>query len=130
MKNPHAKAKCQYHIIWCPKFRHNVLGNDEQAELKKIISDIAHDHRYEIKALETMRDHIHVFLEADQSVAPIDIVRTLKSISAIRLFKSFPWLKKHYSKCGSLWSRGHYIATVGHVSEKTVKRYIEEQKNK
>lgn len=128
MRNSHAKASCQYHIVWCPKFRHNVLDDDIQEELKNIIGEIADDYRYEIKALETMSDHVHVFLEADQSVAPVDIVRTLKSISAINLFRAFPHLKRHYSQCGSLWSRGHYISTVGHVSEKTVRRYIESQK--
>lgn len=128
MKNNHAIASCQYHIIWCPKFRHNILDDEIQDALKQIITGIAHDYRYEIKALETMNDHIHVFLEADQSVAPVDIVRTLKSISAIKLFKQYPRLKRHYSRCGSLWSRGHYIASVGHISEDTVKKYIEQQK--
>lgn len=130
MHNNHAKASCQYHIIWCPKFRHNILDDDTQAELKKIITDIANDYRYEIKALETMNDHIHVFLEADQSVAPVDIVRTLKSISAIKLFRAFPHLKQHYARCGNLWSRGHYISTVGHINEKTIRKYIESQKSK
>lgn len=130
MHNNHASASCQYHIIWCPKFRHNILDDDVQSELKDIIQQIADDYRYEIKALETMKDHVHVFLEADQSVAPVDIVRTLKSISAVKLFRAFPRLKKHYSKCGSLWSREHYIASVGHFSEKTVKHYIEKQKER
>ena len=126
----HAIACCLYHIIWCPKFRHNILDDEIQEKLKEIISEIAKDYHYEIKALETMDDHIHVFIEADQSVAPVDIVRTLKSISAIKLFQAFPRLKQHYSRCGSLWSRGHYISSVGHVSEKTVRRYIEEQKER
>ena len=130
MHNNHAKASCQYHIIWCPKFRHNILDDEVQAKLKDLIQDIAGDYHYEIKALETMNDHVHVFLEADQSVAPVDIVRTLKSISAIQLFRAFPHLKRHYARCGSLWSRGHYISTVGHVSEKAVRRYIENQKER
>ena len=33
-----------------------------------------------------------------------------------------------YSRCGVLWSRGYFVSTVGHISEATVKRYIEEQK--
>ena len=54
--------------------------------------------------------------------------RTLKSISAIEMFKIYPQLKQFYSRCGALWSRGYFISTVGYISEATVKKYIEEQK--
>ena len=82
-----------------------------------------------IKALEVMPDHIHIFVDCPQTVAPCDIVRTLKSISAIEMFKAYPQLKQFYSRCGVLWSRGYFVSTVGHISEATVKKYIEEQKN-
>ena len=75
-----------------------------------------------------MPDHIHNFVDCPQTVAPCDVVRTLKSISAIELFKISPQLKQFYARYGVLWSRGYYISTVGHISEATVIRYIEEQK--
>ena len=53
----------------------------------------------------------------------------LKSISAIKMFKAYPLLKQFYSRCGVLWSRGYFVSTVGHISEATVKKYIEEQKD-
>ena len=28
-----------------------------------------------------------------------------------------------------MWTRNYYVGTVGHVSEETVKKYIENQKN-
>ena len=79
-------------------------------------------------ALEVMPDHIHIFIDVPQTVAPCDVVRTLKSISAIELFKVFPELKQFYARCGVLWSRGYFVSTVGHISETTVIKYIEEQK--
>ena len=63
-----------------------------------------------------------------QTVAPY-VARTLKSISAIELFKVHPQLKKFYAGCGALWSRGYFVSTIGHISESTVIKYIEEQKN-
>lgn len=33
-------------------------------------------------------------------------------------------------KCGSLWSVGKFISTVGNVSAETIKKYIAEQKGK
>jgi putative transposase len=76
-----------------------------------------------------MPDHIHIFVDCPQTVASCDIARTLKSISAIQMFRAFPSLKRFYARCGVLWSSGYFISTVGHISESTVIRYIEEQKH-
>ena len=102
----HCKYLIQYHIIW-----------------------ICDDYGYKIKALEVMPDHIHVFIDVSQTVAPCDVVRTLKSISAIELLKAYPKLKQFYARYGVLWSKGYFVSTVGHISETTVIKYIEEQKN-
>ena len=125
----HCKYLTQYHIIWCPKFRYSVLKKGVDDVLKQILSDVCNRYDYNIKALEIMPDHIHIFVDCPQTVAPCDIARILKSISAIELFKIYPQLKRFYAKCGKLWSDGYFVSTVGHISEATVKRYIDEQKN-
>ena len=124
----HCKYLIQYHIIWCPKFRFSVLKGNVEETLKQILQKICDDYNYHIKALEVMPDHVHIFIDVPQTVAPCDVVRTLKSISAIELFKAFPELKQFYARCGVLWSRGYFVSTVGHISETTVIKYIEEQK--
>lgn len=127
--NNHCKYLIQYHIIWCPKFRFSVLKNGVDETLKRILGDICKKYGYVIRALEVMPDHIHIFVDCPYTVAPCDIVRTLKSISAIELFREYPELKRFYARCGSLWSPGHFISTIGHISAETVTRYIEGQKN-
>ena len=74
-----------------------------------------------------MPDHVHLFVETKPTVAPIDIVRTFKSISAIEPLRAFPALKEFYARCGSLWSVGKFISTAGKASEATIRRYIREQ---
>ena len=125
----HCKYLIQYHVIWCPKFKFSVLKGDVEDRLKQILQKICDDYGYKIKALEVMSDHIHIFVDVPQMVAPCDVVRTLKRISTIEMFKSFPELKRFYARCGVLWSRGYFISTAGHISEATVIKYIEEQKN-
>ena len=125
----HCQYLCQYHIIWCPKFRFEVIKDNIEIELKIILAEIAKKYDYEILEIETMSDHIHLFIGIKPTVAPTDVVRTLKSISAIELFKKFPKLKKFYSRCGSLWSKGYFVSTIGKVSEETIRKYIQEQKN-
>lgn len=118
-----------YKIIWCPKFRFSVLQGNVDNTLKQILQKICDDYGYKIKAFEVILDHIHIFVDVPQTVAPCDVVRTLKSISAIELFKVYPKLKQFYARCGILWSKGYFVSTVGHISEATVINYIEEQKN-
>ena len=125
----HCKYLIQYHIIWCPKFRFSVLKGDVENTLKQILQKICYDYNYHIKALEVMPDHIHIFVDVPQTVAPCDVVRTLKSISAIELFKVYPQLKKFYAGCGALWAGGYFVSTVERISESTVVKYIEELKN-
>jgi putative transposase len=125
----HVVYLCQYHLVWCPKFRFKVLRTAVEVELKKVFQDIAKQYDYEIIEMEVMPDHVHLFVGAKPSVAPSDIVRTFKSISAIKLFEKFEALKNYYSRCGVLWSRGKFISTIGFVSAETIKKYIQEQKD-
>ena len=97
--------------------------------MKNILAGICSRYGYTVKALEVMLDHVHIFVDCPQTVTPCDIARTLKSISAIELFRAYPQLKKFYARAGGLWSSGYFISSVGHISETTVKKYIEEQKH-
>jgi len=129
-KASHCKYLCQYHLIWCPKFRYSVLKGNVEVSLKEILANIAEKYEYEIITMEVMPDHIHLFVGAKHTVAPVDIVRIFKSITAIELFKKYPKLKQFYGRCGSLWSVGKFISTIGNVSDETIKKYIEDQKDK
>ncbi len=123
----HCKYLTQYHVIWYFKF--SVLQDDIDVALKKIIVKICDQYNYNIKALDIMSDYIHVFVDCPHTVAPSDIVRTLKSLSAIELIKLFPRLKQFYVCYGMLWSRGYFISSLDHISEATIKNYVEDQKN-
>ena len=46
--------------------------------MKQILQKICDDYNYHIKALEVMPDHIHIFIDVPQTVAPCDVARTLK----------------------------------------------------
>jgi len=125
----HCRYLVQYHLVWCPKFRFEVIQGDIEQSLKNILANVCNKYQYEILELEVMPDHIHIFLSAKPTVTPTDIVRTLKSISAINLFKEYPKLKKFYARCGSLWSKGYFVSTIENVSSYTIERYIQNQKS-
>ena len=98
----HCKYLCQYHIIFCPKFRYSVLNGNIETSLKEILIGVANRYEYEIIQIEVMPDHIHIFVGAKPTVDPMDIVRIFKSITAIELFKKYPKLKSFYGKIWKL----------------------------
>ena len=79
----------------------------------------------EIKAMEVMPDHVHLFIEFDPRMNLHKVIKTLKGVSSHKLREEFPYLK---SRIPSLWTRSYFSSTVGHVSEETVQQYIESQK--
>ena len=109
----HCVYLIQYHIIWCPKFRYGILRPPVDIKLKEILLKICQEYEYEMKSVEVMPDHIHLFISAPHTQAPCSIVQRLKSKSAIMLFREFPNLKVFYNRCGSMWSRGYFISTIG-----------------
>lgn len=119
--------KNQYHIIFCPKYRRKVLINGIDERLKEILYDIAKEIDVEIKALEVMPDHVHMFIEFDPRINLHNVVKRLKGRSSHILREEYPSLKK---KLPSLWTRSYFSCTIGHISEETIKQYVESQKNK
>ena len=119
--------KNQYHIIFCPKYRRKVLINGIDERLKEILYDIAEEIDVEIMTLEIMPDHVHMFIEFDPRINLHNVVKRLKGRSSHILREEYPSLKK---KLPSLWTRSYFSCTIGHISEETIKQYVESQKNK
>lgn len=124
-----ATYNANYHIVWCVKYRRRVLEGDVAVTLKNLFCEIASDKDFTIRQMEVMPDHVHVFVTAHPKYSPSYIYKMLKGISARRLFVLFPELKHKLWK-GHLWSPSTYTETIGHVSEATVVKYIEDQKSK
>lgn len=127
-KNNRSVHEIAYHIIWCTKYRHPVIVDLVEIELKKILAETCDHYGWKLEKMETMPDHVHLFIRSDHLTAPVEIAKTLKSISAVHIFSNFPKLKGKKFWGSGLWSRSTYYGAVGHVSEETVKKYIENQK--
>lgn len=121
----HAVYNIGYHLIWCPKFRRKVLVNGVDTRLKELLLEKATQHGWSMEKMEVMPDHVHLFIKVGPTDAPHFIVQQLKGYASFRLRQEFPWLK---SRLPSLWTRSYYCESVGHISEDTITRYIEDQK--
>ena len=126
----HATYKIGYHVVWCTKFRHPILVNAVEVFTKNTIAQTCAVYGWELQQIEIMPDHVHCFISAPPTVAPTDIVKTLKSVSAIAVFTQFPQLKGQKFWGSGLWSKSYYVGTVGDMSEKVVLNYIAKQKSR
>lgn len=126
-QNAGAVFSLKYHIVWCPKYRRKVLVGDVEARLKNVLFATAAQYGVLIEVMEVMPDHGHLFVSSDPTRCVAEIVNRLKGASSRILREEFPHLK---SRLPTLWSRSYYAGTVGHVSESTVKKYMENQKGR
>ena len=126
-KNAGAVFSLKYHAVWCPKYRRPVLMDPVDARLRELIFEVAQRREMTIHALDVRPDHVHLFVETDPRWAPAEVVGKFKAVSSRVLRQEFPALR---SRLPTLWSRSYYIATVGTVSEATIRRYIEAQKGR
>lgn len=124
----HSVYELGYHIIWCTKYSHPVLVDAVEIVCRRTIAEVCREYGWTLHEIDAMPDHVHAFIEADPSVAPSQIARTCKSISAVAIFTRFPKLKGQKFWGSGLWSPSTYYGSVGHVSEDTVRRYIQDQK--
>jgi len=124
-RNAGATFSLRYHLVWCPKYRRPVLTPPYDVRLKEIITEVATEAEMIVHALEVMPDHVHLFVEADPTLAVAEIVNRFKGRSSRLMRSEFPALR---SRLPTLWSRRYYAGSVGHVSAKTVEAYIAAQK--
>jgi len=116
---------CQYHVIWCPKYRRSVLIDGVDERLKVILNEVADETDSEILEMEIMPDHVHLLLSVDPQYGINKLIKAMKGRSSNLLRKEFPWLK---SRIPSLWTNSYFCATVGGATLEAVKQYIENQK--
>jgi putative transposase len=124
-KNAGAVFSLKYHIVFCPKYRRPVLVNAVAARLEVLLRAKADELEMRLHALDIMPDHVHLFIESDPRWAVAELVNRMKGSTSHALRQEFPSLR---SRLPTLWSRSYYAGTVGHVSEATVRAYIEAQK--
>jgi len=120
----HAKYDCKAHLVWCPKRRRVLADAEVRTWVRETFRIIAEEFGCWIEELTVEEDHVHILLEFRPKYSIARVVGILKSISASRAFREFPWLRRKYWS-GELWEDGYAVRTVGdHVTADLIKRYI------
>ena len=99
---------CQYHVIWCTKYRRKVLCDQIQNRLKQLIREKQSEYGYNIREIETMPDHVHLLIEIPPSKSIDAIVGKIKGWTSKCLREENPHLPiafivDSFKVCKFLW---------------------------
>ena len=121
----HTRWKCQYHIVFIPKYRKKVLYGKVREDVREIISTLCKYKNVEIIAGAVCVDHVHLSVAIPPKLSASDFMGYLKGKSALMIFDRHANLKYKFGN-RHFWSEGYYVSTVG-LNEATIKKYIQDQ---
>jgi len=125
-KSAHTIFDIRYHIVWCPKYRYDILKGDVGLRVREIIREVCRTNDVEILSGHISKDHVHVYISVPPKLSVSKIVQYIKGKTSRKLLMEFPRLKKRYWG-QHLWARGYFVATVGEISDKLIRDYIDSQ---
>ena len=120
-----SKYRCQYQIVFSPKYRRKVIYGELRKEIGEIIRKLCNEKKVELIEAEACPDHIHMLVSIPPYLSVAQFMGYLKSKSALMIFDRHANLKYKYGR-RNFWSRGYFVDTVG-KNEKVIKEYIRDQ---
>ena len=114
------------HFVFIPKRRKAVWVGKIAERLQEIIFEVVTENRWKIIALEIMPHHVHLLVNVKPTDSASFVMQRVKSRASSYLRKEFPELLK----LPTLWTPSYFVGSVGNVSTETVRKYIEEQRDK
>ena len=132
--NFQSTSSCRYllqiHLIFVVKYRKKLLYGNLNDDMLQKLFDISKKYDFEIKIMNSDKNHLHMLISMKPSISVSQIIRVLKQESTIYIWKKYKQLLKlHFWKEHTFQSDGYFVASIGNANEKTIQKYIQEQGN-
>ena len=115
-------------MIFVCKYRKKLLINIVSDDIKQLSYEICNKHNVTIKEMKTDKDHIHYLIETEPTISISKIVNLMKSYTTYHIWQLHQkYLSRHFWKEHTFWTDGYFVCSIGNVSEKMLKEYIENQ---
>ena len=121
----HTKWNCNYHIVFAPKYRRQVIYGKLKKDIGKILRDLCARKGVEIIEAELCNDHVHILVKIPPKMSISSFMGYLKGKSTLMIFERHANLKYKYGQ-RKFWCRGYYVDTVG-KNKKVIEEYIRNQ---
>ena len=121
----HTSWKCQYHIVFAPKYRRKAIYGKLKTDIGAILRELCERKHVSIIEAKAMPDHIHMLVEIPPNQRISDFMGYLKGKSTMIIFERYSNLKYKYGN-RHFWCRGYYVSTVGR-NKRAIEQYIRNQ---
>lgn len=115
-----------YHVWFSTKRRKWLLQGEVAEAVKELIRAVADEKGVQLIESETMVDHVHLLIQAEDQVHLSKAMNLLKGTSSRRLFQRFPELKLD-AGVNSLWQHRYASKVVPEPAAASVGQYIRTQ---
>ncbi len=87
----HSVYECKYHIVFCPKYRYRILGDEVGRYVGQQISQLLRQKELvEVLELNVQTDHIRVVVEIPPKYSVSALMGFLKGKLAFKVFAAVP----------------------------------------
>ncbi len=121
----HSKYRCQYHIVFAPKYRRKEIYGQIKRDIGEILRKLCEQKDVVIIEAEACPDHIHMLVSIPPHISIAQFMGFFKGKSTLMIFDRHAHLKYKYGS-RSFWCRGYYVDTVGR-NKKAIAEYIRKQ---
>lgn len=114
------------HLVLVTKYRRKLLQDRIASDIKQWIVLLAKEKTWNIAAIETDKDHVHILLDYDKTECACSIDKSIKQMTTYKVWQKYSsMLCKTYYKKQVFWSDGYFAYSIGEVSASTIQHYIE-----
>ena len=121
----HTKYRCQYHIVFAPKYRRKEIYGTLKKDIGQILRKLCEQKDVQIIEAEACPDHIHMLVSIPPKISVSSFMGYLKGKSSLMIFDKHANMKYRYGN-REFWCRGYYVDTVG-KNRKAIAEYIRNQ---
>lgn len=111
------------HVVFAVQGRQNLIPKEHKEELHKYITGIIQNKKQKLIIINSMPDHIHLFIGMKPITALSDLVRDLKNNSS-NFINAKKWVRGKFN-----WQEGFGAFSYGHSQIEVVVKYIQNQEN-
>ena len=120
---PHSHIRLYYHLVWCTHAREPLLVGPTERSAYALIRSLTEKHGVTVIAVGGMPDHVHLLVQAPQTVSIADLMEKVKGASSRALSQELAAVGSVFA-----WGRGYGATTVSPAAVPSVEGYILNQR--
>jgi len=106
------------HIVFAVQGRQNIIPKEHKEELHKYMTGIIQNKGQKLIAINSMPDHVHIFIGMKPTIVLSDLVRDVKNNSS-NFINDKKWIRGRFN-----WQKGFGAFSYAHSQIDTVAKYI------